>query len=68
MEDLKPLPDLDGPKLEPFGHDMVADHVEFAEIVLTPSGHARVIKIKIGDKFYALKIVSKQTSTMEVSH
>lgn len=33
MEDLKPLSDVDGPKLEPFGHDMLADHVEFLELV-----------------------------------
>lgn len=64
MEDLKPLPDVDGPKLEPFGHDMLADHVEFLELVQQKTGHGWVIKIKIGEKLYALKIVSTQTSTM----
>ncbi|KAM6536387.1 hypothetical protein FALCPG4_002394 [Fusarium falciforme] len=56
MEDLKPLPDVDGPKLEPFGHDMLADHVEFLELVQQKTGHGWVIKIKIGEKLYALKV------------
>ncbi|KAI8720158.1 hypothetical protein NCS52_00460500 [Fusarium sp. LHS14.1] len=56
MDDLKPLPDVDGPKLEPFGHDMLADYVEFLELVQIPSGHGAVIKIKIDDQCYALKI------------
>ncbi|RMJ08877.1 hypothetical protein BHE90_011181 [Fusarium euwallaceae] len=56
MEDLKPLPDVDGPKLGPFGHDMLADDVEFLELSQQETGHGWVMKIKIGDKCYALKI------------
>ncbi|RSL62424.1 hypothetical protein CEP53_004757 [Fusarium sp. AF-6] len=56
METLKPLPDVDGPKLEPFGHEMVADDVEFLEQVQDSSAHGKILKIKIGDKCYALKI------------
>ncbi|UPK90208.1 hypothetical protein LCI18_001143 [Fusarium solani-melongenae] len=56
MEDLRPLPDVDGPKLEPFGHDILAEHVEFLELIKDRGGHGWVIKIKIGEKLYALKI------------
>lgn len=58
MASLKSLPDVDGPKLEPFGHDMVAEDVEFLEQVQYRSAHGKVLKIKIDDKCYALKIVS----------
>ncbi|KAM0427857.1 hypothetical protein ACHAPT_007316 [Fusarium lateritium] len=62
MDTLKPLPDLDGPKLEPFGHDMAADDVEFLQKVRFESAHGQVLKIRIGgDKCYALKIFSSPT-------
>ncbi|KAJ4328867.1 hypothetical protein N0V84_000655 [Fusarium piperis] len=66
MEDLKHLPDVDGPKLELFGHDMLADDVEFLELVQRDGGHSRVIKIKIGDKCYALKIFTYKGTEPDV--
>ncbi|KAF5724217.1 pectate lyase c [Fusarium mundagurra] len=56
MPPLKPLPDCEGPKLEPFEHDFEGDDVEFLKI-LEPvcSAHSKIIKTRIGDKIYSIK-------------
>ncbi|RKL47714.1 hypothetical protein BFJ72_g1945 [Fusarium proliferatum] len=56
MAPLKPLPDCEGPKLEPFEHDFEGDDVEFLKI-LEPdfAAHSKIIKTRIGDKIYSLK-------------
>lgn len=59
MTTLNPLPECECPKLEPFPHDLAADDVEFLSLLDVPSAHASIFKIKIGEKFYALKLVSE---------
>ncbi|KAF5645452.1 hypothetical protein F52700_2015 [Fusarium sp. NRRL 52700] len=56
MPPLKPLPDCEGPKLEPFEHDFEGDDVEFLKI-LEPdnAAHSKIIKTRIGDKIYSIK-------------
>ncbi|KAI8677856.1 hypothetical protein NCS55_00503800 [Fusarium keratoplasticum] len=56
MTTLNPLPECECPKLEPFPHDLAADDVEFLSLLDVPSAHASIFKIKIGEKFYALKL------------
>ncbi|KAF5532628.1 hypothetical protein FMEXI_12284 [Fusarium mexicanum] len=56
MPPLKPLPDCEGPKLEPFEYDFEGDDVEFLKI-LEPdyAAHSKIIKTRIGDKIYSIK-------------
>jgi hypothetical protein len=63
MSALQLLPECEGPKLEPFPYDITADDVEFLSQLVVESAHATIIKIKIGEKFYALKLVSKDVAT-----
>ncbi|KAH7243079.1 hypothetical protein B0J15DRAFT_597869 [Fusarium solani] len=56
MSALQLLPECEGPKLEPFPYDITADDVEFLSQLVVESAHATIIKIKIGEKFYALKL------------
>ncbi|KAJ4328866.1 hypothetical protein N0V84_000654 [Fusarium piperis] len=56
MTTLSPLPECEGPKLEPFPHDIAADDVEFLSQLVVESAHGTIIKMKISDKFYALKL------------
>lgn len=64
MAPLKPLPDCEGPKLEPFEHDFEGDDVEFLKI-LEPdfAAHSKIIKTRIGDKIYSLKFVSQNSNS-----
>ncbi|KAF4956502.1 hypothetical protein FGADI_3781 [Fusarium gaditjirri] len=56
MPTLKPLPDCEGPKLEPFQHNLEADDVEFLKILEPDSNaHSKIIKTRIGDKIYSIK-------------
>ncbi|KAF9767152.1 hypothetical protein IL306_000328 [Fusarium sp. DS 682] len=58
MPPLKPLLDCEGPKLEPFEHDLEADDVEFLKILELEEDqctHSTIVKTKIGDKIYAIK-------------
>ena len=54
---LKPLPDCEGPKLEPFTEDITAHDFEFLDI---PSVHAPVhsiiARVKIDGQVYCLKM------------
>ncbi|PNP85750.1 hypothetical protein FNYG_00806 [Fusarium nygamai] len=52
---LKPLPDCEGPKLEPFQHNLEADDVEFLKILEDSNAHSKIIKTRIGDKIYCIK-------------
>ncbi|KAM5348904.1 hypothetical protein ACJ41O_008727 [Fusarium nematophilum] len=60
MASLGPLPDLDGPKLDPFPHDLSADDVEFLEILDVESAHGKIIKTKIQDRMYAVKFFGRK--------
>ncbi|RSL62423.1 hypothetical protein CEP53_004758 [Fusarium sp. AF-6] len=62
----KSLPECEGPKLEPFPHDMGADHVEFLSQLVMDTTHATIIKIKIDDKFYALKLFYGDRESIDV--
>ncbi|RMJ08872.1 hypothetical protein CDV36_011501 [Fusarium kuroshium] len=66
MDAFKSLPECEGPKLEPFPHDMGADHVEFLSQLVMDSTHATIIKIKIDDKFYALKLFYGDRESIDV--
>jgi hypothetical protein len=58
---LKPLPDLPGPKLEPFTHDLSSHNVEFLDFAgpnIFRCVDGRVLKVRIDGKPYALKVVS----------
>ncbi|KAI1034640.1 hypothetical protein LB504_004764 [Fusarium proliferatum] len=53
---LKPLPDCEGPKLEPFHQNLEADDVEFLKILECDNNkHSKIIKTRIGDKIYGIK-------------
>lgn len=56
VDDLKPLPPFDGPKLKPFNFHG-PQQIEFLDRV-GEGLHAIVFKIKIADQIYALKLVS----------
>lgn len=58
MPTLPPLPRGDGPKLQPFDHDLLADDVEFLEILEHCGIHGVIIKTRIRDHLYAIKFVS----------
>ncbi|KAM0432228.1 hypothetical protein ACHAPT_004766 [Fusarium lateritium] len=55
MSSLKPLPEGNGPKLEPFGHDLLADDVEFLKILENVGIHGVVVKTRIRGRVYAIK-------------
>ncbi|RTE82170.1 hypothetical protein BHE90_003312 [Fusarium euwallaceae] len=55
MSTLRPLPEGDGPKLEPFTCNLLADDVEFIEILGHNGIHGVIIKTRIGDHLYAIK-------------
>ncbi|KAJ4266250.1 hypothetical protein NW762_004233 [Fusarium torreyae] len=52
----KPLPDCEGPKLAFFERDLEADDVEFLKIMECETAHGKVIKTRIGDSIYAIKL------------
>lgn len=54
---LLPLPHCDGPKLEPFDFQG-PQNIEFLEY-LGEGAHSHVVKVKILEQVYALKLVSK---------
>lgn len=58
---LKPLPDFEGPKLEPFTDDLDAHTVEVLELIGSGE-HGHVIKTKIDGKIYVIKLVSRVSS------
>jgi hypothetical protein len=58
MANLKPLPEGDGPKLEPFNHDLLADDVEFLEFLGHHGIHGAIVKTRIRGHLYAIKFVS----------
>ncbi|SPO01423.1 uncharacterized protein DNG_04098 [Cephalotrichum gorgonifer] len=60
MPILKPLPDCEGPKLEPFTQDITAHELEFLEVPLFESQlHSIIIKLKIDGRVYCLKLFYK---------
>ncbi|KAF4970752.1 hypothetical protein FSARC_2265 [Fusarium sarcochroum] len=61
MLPLKPLPDCEGPKLAPFEHNLEADDVEFLKIMERETAHGKVIKTRIGDSIYAIKLFVHET-------
>lgn len=56
--DLVPLPQCDGPKLDPFKFSG-AQAIEFLEHI-GEGLHAHVFKVSIHNQIYALKLVSRQ--------
>jgi hypothetical protein len=61
MSYLKPLPDCEGPKLEPFTQDLAAHDVKFLSTVdefTTSMCDSTVFKVRIDGRVYALKVVS----------
>jgi hypothetical protein len=59
LADLVPLPLRDGPKLKPFDFNG-PQQIEFLEY-LGQGSHSDVLKVKILEKLYALKLVSKNS-------
>lgn len=67
---LKPLPDLPGPKLEPFTHDLSSHQAEllaFAGPNIFRLVDGRVLKVRIDGKLYALKVVSASRAECPIS-
>ena len=61
---LKPLPDCEGPKLEPFTQDITAHDFEFVDIPYTESaGHSAIAQVKIDGQAYCLKLVRSKIPT-----
>ncbi|UPL01269.1 hypothetical protein LCI18_012203 [Fusarium solani-melongenae] len=59
MSNLKPLPEGDGPKLEPFNHDLLADDVEFLEFLGHYGIHGAIVKTRIRGHLYAIKFFTE---------
>ena len=59
MTALKPLPDLDGPKLEPFTLDITAHDVEFLWVprLDEEAMHSIIAQARIDGRVYCLKLV-----------
>ena len=59
MATLNPLPDLEGPKLEPFTQDITTHDIEFLWIpyLLDEAAHSMIAKVRIDEKIYCLKMV-----------
>ncbi|SPO01966.1 uncharacterized protein DNG_04639 [Cephalotrichum gorgonifer] len=53
---LKPLPDCEGPKLEPFTQDITAHDIEFLEIPSHDCAHGIITKVRVDGKLYCLKL------------
>lgn len=55
---LKPLPDCEGPKLEPFTQDITAHDCEFLDVPgIHEAVHSIISKVKIDGRVYCLKMV-----------
>lgn len=61
---LKPLPDCEGPKLEPFTQDFAAHNVRILDI-LESGAHGAIAKTEIDGKIYAIKLVSEPTGHVQ---
>ncbi|KAJ4260889.1 hypothetical protein NW757_001277 [Fusarium falciforme] len=59
MANLKPLPEGDGPTLEPFNHDLLADDVEFLEFLGHHGIHGAIVKTRIRGHLYAIKFFTE---------
>ena len=62
---LKPLPDCEGPKLEPFTQDITAHDFEFLDIphLDDRAVHSVIAKVKIDGQAYCLKMVRSKIQT-----
>lgn len=57
---LKPLPELEGPKLDPFTQDVTAHDLEFLAIPkIEWAGHSLLARVKIDGQEYCLKRVHR---------
>ncbi len=54
---LKPLPDCEGPKLDPFTQDITAHDLEFLDIPYCENAHSIIARVKIDGRVYCLKLV-----------
>lgn len=60
MAPLLPLPQCEGPKLEPFTQDFESLDVNPEIVIREPDGfiHGMIVKAKLDGKTYAIKFVS----------
>lgn len=55
---LKPLPDVEGPKLEPFTQDISAHDLEFLAVLSNEyNDHSLITRVSIDGQEYCLKLV-----------
>ncbi|KAK3681818.1 kinetochore Sim4 complex subunit FTA2-domain-containing protein [Podospora appendiculata] len=67
MPTAKPLPDCEGPKLEPFADSIFDLNIKFLGIITTADDGGRkaiVMKARIGRKIYAVKIFQHRSNTI----
>jgi hypothetical protein len=55
----EPKQEYECPKLGQFLPDLMADDVEFLEILDCQSAHGKVVKMRMNDRLYAIKFVSQ---------
>ena len=61
MPTLKPLPDIEGPKLECFTQEITAHDIEFLPVIYDDSaGHSLITSVRIDGREYCLQLASVQ--------
>lgn len=59
MPPLKPLPEVEGPRLEPFTQDITAHDLELLAVIYNDSAaHSLITRVEIDGREYCLKLVS----------